>query len=230
MKNLRKMALVLVGFASIAIQTGNALTVTVSSNNLTSGHMNVFNLDGTYAGWGSGWGIPDLRANFSNGGSTVTLLANNIGDPATYWYIGGGALGNPGNKKMEANLYNDALSDTLLNQSLTFNGVVDSYTFNSNYVVKAFIKDFAADYSSFNVVEQVLNSVGSFSLSYNIGSATGRHIQYGLQTFGANAWGSDADAMGSAVISASAVPEPSSAALMGLGVAGLLAFRMRRKV
>ena len=74
MKNLIKMALVLVGFASIAIQTGNALTVTVSSNNLTLGHMNVYNLDGTSAGWGSGWGIPDLRANFSNGGSTVTLL------------------------------------------------------------------------------------------------------------------------------------------------------------
>jgi len=117
---------------------------------------------------------------------------------------------------MEANLYNDALSDTLLNQTLTFSGVVNSYTLTSDYVVKAFIKDFAADYSSFNVVDQVLGpSTGTFTLNYNVGNVPLRHIQFGFQTYGPNAWGTDADTKGSAVISA--IPEPSSAALMSLG-------------
>jgi hypothetical protein len=231
MKTLTKLAIALVALAGSAIQTASAATVTVSDTGLNSGYMNVFDLpaDGRGFRFGSPWGIADLRASFSNAGSTVTMLPNNVGDASTFWYIGGGAVGNPGNKIMEANLYNDAFSDTLLNQTLTFTGNVDTYSLVSGYAVEAFIKDFAADYSSFNIQRQVLNSTGAFTVSYAVGSATGRHIQYGFQMTGPNAWGSDADAKGSIVISA-AVPEPSSASLIGLGVAGLLAFRLRRKV
>ena len=206
--------------------TAQAATVTVSGADITNGYMNVFNLDGTTFQFGSSWGIADLRADFSNGGSTVTLKANQIGDPNPYWYIGGGALGNPGNKIMEANLY--AQNDGgLLNQTITFSGVVDSYTLVSGYTVKAFIKDFAADFSSSTVVSSVLNSAGIFEISYNNGGDAARHLQWGFQMSGPNAWGTDADAKGSVVISA--VPEPSIASLLGFGVAGLIATRLRRR-
>ena len=207
--------------------TAQAATVTVSGADITNGYMNVFNLSGSNPfQFGSSWGIADLRADFSNGGSTVTLKANKIGDPDPYWYIGGGALGNPGNKIMEANLY--AQNDGgLLNQTITFSGVVDSYTLVSGYTVKAFIKDFAADFSSSTVVSSVLNSAGTFEISYNNGGDAARHLQWGFQMSGPNAWGTDADAKGSVVISA--VPEPSIASLLGFGVAGLIATRLRRR-
>jgi len=206
--------------------TAQAAVVTVDAGAINLAYMNVFNLDGTTFQFGSSWGIADLRAGFSNGGSTVTLRANNIGDPAAYWYQGGGALGNPGNKIMEANLY--AQNDGgLLNQTITFKGIVDSYTLASGYTVKAFIKDFAADFSSFNVVNSVLNSAGAFEISYNNGGDAARHLQWGFQTVGANAWSTDADAMGSVVISG--VPEPSIASLLGFGALGLIATRFRRR-
>jgi hypothetical protein len=208
--------------------TAQAATVTVSGEDIKNGYMNVFELDGITAAFGSSWGIADLRAGYSNGGSTVTLKANNIGDPAGYWYIGGGALGNPGNKIMVANLYAENTGG-LLNQTITFSGVVDSYTMVSGYTAKAFIKDFNADYSSFNIVDTVLNSAGTFELNYNNGGNAARHLQWGFQMSGPNAWSMDADAKGSVVISASAIPEPSVASLLGFGVAGLIATRLRRR-
>jgi hypothetical protein len=207
--------------------TAQAAVVTVDGGVITNGFMNVKELNDDFV-YNSSWGVADLRASFSNGGSTVTLKANNIGDPNPFWYIGGGALGNPGNKKMEANLYAENTGG-LLNQTLTFSGVVDSYTLASGYRVKAFIKDFAADYGSYNIVETVLSSVGTFEISYLNGGNAARHLQWGFQTYGPNAWGTDADAMGSVVISASAIPEPSVASLLGFGVLGLAATRFRRR-
>ena len=69
-----------------------AATVTINPAQLTNGYMNVYDLGNNYL-WGSGWGFADLTAVYS--GDNLTLGPNTIGDPNEYWYIGGGAPGNP---------------------------------------------------------------------------------------------------------------------------------------
>ena len=77
-----------------------ASTVTVDPAESWLGYMHVADLPasgGTYRSSGT-WSVPDLRTSFA--GSTLTLSPNTINDPSTYWYIGGGAPGRPGNKIM----------------------------------------------------------------------------------------------------------------------------------
>ena len=215
-----------------AVAKSNAVTYTVDPSATWNVFMNVFDVGGPGYGmggaagyqFGNPWGTGDLRASFA--GPVLSLKANTIGDPNPYWYTPAGGPGSVGNKIMEANLYAENTGG-LLNQTITFSGVVDSYTLVSGYTVKAFIKDFAADFSSSTVVSSVLNSAGTFEISYINGSDAARHLQWGFQMSGPNAWSTDADAKGSVVISA--VPEPSIASLLGFGVAGLIATRLRRR-
>ena len=184
--------------------------------------MNVSNLpaDGGAYQFGSSWGTADLVATFS--GSTLTLAPNTIGDPDPYWYIGGGAPGNPGNKIMEANMYVE-LSGGLGGQELNFTGIVSANTLTGAHTAIAFIKDFAPDYSSF-VQTTVALTPGPFSISLATIDDPARHIQYGFQTTGVNVWVTDVAPFGNAQINP--IPEPSVGVLAGL--AGLLVFRRRR--
>jgi hypothetical protein len=184
------------------------------------GFMNVFDLGGNYQ-FSSGWGVGDLCATFNDGAGTLTLSPNTIGDPNPYWYIGGGGPGAPGNKIMEANLYQEA-TDIYNGQTLTFSGEVLSNTFTSAHVATIFIRDFAFDYSSFN--ESVIPLVpGAFSVSLATDPGSGRHVQWGFQVKGVNVWVTDTAPFGNAVI---ATPAPGAMALLGLG--GMIAGRRRR--
>jgi uncharacterized protein (TIGR03382 family) len=189
------------------------------------GFMNVSNLpaDGGAYQFGSGWGTPDLKANFA--GPALTLQACFVNDPNPYWYIGGGAPGAPGNKIMDANMYVEK-TDTLSGQNVTFQGNILSNTLVSPYTSVAFIKDFAPDYSS-NVTMTVPVSPGPFSLTMFTIPAPGRHVQYGFETIGPDAWSTDVDSKGSVVINA--VPEPATMTLAGLAAMGLAAMARRRR-
>ena len=189
-------------------------TVTVDPSATWNGYVNVSELPsngGAYL-WGSGWGLDALSAVFSP--PTLTLGPATVDDPAEYWYVGGGAPGAAGNKNMEANLYVE-VTDSLSGQVVTFNGTVLTDTMVDPYDSYVFIKDFAADYSSFN---QVLVPVvpGPFSVSLATDAGAGRHVQYGFQTIGPNVWPTDVDSKGHVVIEA--VPEPASVLLIGMAV------------
>ncbi|GJM17956.1 MAG: hypothetical protein DHS20C14_01690 [Phycisphaeraceae bacterium] len=185
--------------------------------------MNVFELDGTTYAFGSGWGIADLNASFDDGAGTLEVSPNTIGDPDPYWYIGGGGPGQAGNKIMEANLYQE-VTDAFAGQTVTFEGTVLSDTFTSAHTAYVFIKDFAADYSSFTETKVAVSGTGAFSISHVTSGDAGRHVQWGIQTVGVNVWTTDTAPFGSTVFGT--VPTPATAAILGLG--GLMATRRRR--
>jgi uncharacterized protein (TIGR03382 family) len=224
MKQIVTMAMI--GCALICAAAQADTTVKVDPSAGWIGFMNVSNLpaDGGAYQFGSGWGTTDLKANFS--GPTLTLQACFVNDPSTYWYIGGGAPGAPGNKIMDANMYVEKPAGTYAGQTLTFQGNVLSNTLVSPYTSVAFIKDFAPDYSS-NVSITVPVTPGPFTLSLATINDPGRHVQYGFETIGPDAWSTEIDSKGSVVIAS--VPEPATMTLAGLAALGLAALGRRRR-
>lgn len=223
-----------VASSSFAITT---VDVTIDSAEMINGYMNVFELPSNGSGYvfGSGWGIADLNATFPNS-STVNFTPNTIGDPSPFWYTPSGGPGATGNKIMEANLYAQPADGTLSGKLIRFKGNVPSFTLQTgtnaatDFTFKAFIRDFAPDYSSVVESQSVISGTGSFNFTLLANADPSRHIQYGLQMKGPDVWVTDVAAKGSVTVTA--VPEPSSLALLGIGGAAaafVSARRMSRK-
>jgi uncharacterized protein YaiE (UPF0345 family) len=176
----------------------HALNVKVDSNQTWLGYMNVFNLpaNGGAFQFGGTWGTADLVAVFNSG--SLTLSPNTIGDPDPYWYTPAGGPGSTGNKIMEANFYVELGAPT--GETVNFSGNVTGFSFTSAHTTKAFIKDFAPDYSSFNVSEVVISQTGAFNISLPTSNDPARHLQYGFQTVGPNVWITDVAPFGTVVI------------------------------
>lgn len=189
------------------------------------GFMNVFELPANGGGFvfGSGWGVSDLVAEFDDGANTLTMSPNTIGDPDPFWYQGGGGPGALGNKIMEANLFLQVDDNSLAGQTVTFAGSINSNSFTSAHDSFIFIRDFAADFSSFNETI-VAATPGAFSISLDTDAGLGRHVQYGFQVRGENVWVTDTAPFGNMVIGT--VPAPASMALLGMG--GMMMSRRRR--
>lgn len=197
---------------STTINAQNDINFDASSTAGTGwlGYMNVFNkpADGGAYQFGGVWGAADLVAIVNTTANTVTLKPNRIGDTAPYWQTTGVL---EGNKVMDASFYiqDDALAGT----SFTFNANVISNTLNSTglsvpFVYSAFIKVFAADYSSFTAYTDPMSSTGNFTIALDASqSSAGQHIQYGFQVIGVNinsnaSFDAAYDALGSIVIGA----------------------------
>lgn len=204
------------------------VNVTVDPSHNWLGFMNVFNLpppngDGAYQ-FGSPWGTADLTATFS--GPTLTLGPNSVGDPNPYWYTPAGGPGSTGNKIMDANMYVEP-AGSYPGQNVTFFGETLSNTLVGNvdangngWTSVAFIKDFAPDYSSFNIVTAALTP-GPFSITLPTINDPARHVQFGFETIGPNVWITDVAPYGNIQV----VPEPASLLLLAAGA--LISVRRR---
>ncbi len=218
---MRRFCSLLVAGAVFAPAAVAATTVGVDdSSGPWLGFMNVFDLGGGYQ-FGSPWGVPDLVAEFDDSSQELRLAPNSIGDPDPYWYTPSGGPGAAGNKIMDANLYQE-YTDVFNGQTLTFEGTILSNSFTSAHTATAFIKDFAPDYSSFNISTVPLTP-GAFSVSLATDPGAGRHVQFGFEIIGVNVWITDVAPFGEAIIST--IPEPTSLLLLALG--GLATLRRR---
>lgn len=206
-----------------AAVSAKAVTVGVDPSASWVGFMNVFNLpaDGGGYQFGSSWGTADLCATFS--GPILTLTPNTIGDPNPYWYTPSGGPGATGNKIMDANMYVEQ-TGSLSGQLVTFTGNVLANTLVSPYTSVAFIKDFAPDYSSSVTITAPLVN-GVFSIDLATVNDPLRHVQFGFETIGPDVWVTDVASKG--FVQITAVPEPATFALVGLGSAALLIRRRR---
>jgi beta-glucanase (GH16 family) len=169
--------------------------VGVDAGGSWNGYMNVSNLPangGAYQ-FGQVWAPADLRAAFDGG--ELVLRPNTINDPSNYWYVGGGAPGRPGNKRMAASMYVEK-TGALSGRPVIFTGMVTADSLTSAHQVMAFIRDFAPDYSSSNAAAVPLR-VGPFRVRLATAAGAGRHVQYGFETTGVNVWPTDAEPFGS---------------------------------
>lgn len=220
-----------------AVAKSSAVNYTVDPSGTWLGFMNVFNVGGAGYGmagaggyvFGSGWGTADLRASFA--GPVLSLKANTINDPNPFWYTPSGGPGSTGNKIMEANFYQQ-FDGPLAGQNVTFEGNVLANSLlgpvdlaGRGWTAVAFIKDFAPDYSSSVTTSVALNSLGLFSISYTAINNPARHVQFGFQVIGPDVWAGEP--LSTPSIDITAVPEPTSMALAGIGAA-LLVIRRRK--
>jgi hypothetical protein len=196
------MVLALGGALLLNSSTANAdATFTVDTSAPWQGFMNWFSLPedgGGYIGGGT-WGVPDLVAIFDNTSNTLTLAPNSVDDPSPYWYYPSGGPGAMGVKTMDANTYVQPADDTLNGQNITFEGEVLSNSLSGPHVARAFIRDFAPDYGSYNESSIVLTP-GPFSISLLTDPALGRHVQYGFNFNGPNVWITDVAPYGTVVV------------------------------
>jgi hypothetical protein len=228
---MRKLGLSVVALGLLGVANAKAdVTFTVNPADPYVGYMNVSEIPqngGAYI-FGSSWGTSDLRATFS--GNVLSLGANTVGDPNPFWYSPSGGPGAIGNKTMDANMYVEQ-TGALDGEKVTFTGNVLSNTLvgsvnqlGNGWTSVAFIKDFSSDYSSsVSVTAPLVNGV--FSISLNTINDPTRHVQYGFETIGPDVWAGDPLTFDS--IQITGVPEPTSAALLGLGAMSLIARRRR---
>lgn len=231
-----------------------ALFVAVATSQVASagnwiGYMNVFfNSAGSQGGYifGSNWGVSDLKTTISNSNAGTIIgdqlvlepnyntytdsLGGTNGDRA-FWTNssdGGVTPGPLGNKWMNANTFEETASIAV--PSYTLSGNVTSNTLNTGlYTAKAFIKvlDPSAGYATILNDSVTLPASGPFVVTSDLSLFQGKLLQVGFSMDGLNANPVNAGTNGSVGLTITAVPEPSTWALGGIGLVVAAALRRR---
>jgi len=214
------------------------------------GYMNVFdNNAGSQGGYvfGSNWGLGDLKTTVAvsntgtyqgdqlvlepNFNTYLNSLNGSDGDRA-FWTNstdGGVTAGAAGNKFMEANTFVETAS--ISTASAAFSGTVNSNTLAGGYTAIAFIKVLNPSNGYSQDVFQTANLVSgsTFNVTADLTAHQGKLLQLGFMVSGLNA--NPAGSYGSATVTvdAAAIPEPSSFALIGAGIALFAASTRRRR-
>lgn len=210
------------------------VSIDASSTGNWSGYMTWFdvNPDGTAGGYqnGSGWGVGDLAVTHSGDSGTFGPNIQTYNASDAYWSNGSG----DGNKFMEATYKMEANTpdNTAWNgQTLTFAGTIDAFDLDSRYETVAFIKtlDSANGWATVQNEQVAITSTGDFSISLDVNEGSQFVAQIGMTMRGINAnpatdWGS----VSFSGLTASAVPEPSTYALIA-GFAAFIFVAIRRR-
>jgi hypothetical protein len=231
---MKKLLLISTSVVSMAL-TSFAVSIDTSETGNWSGYMNVFENNAGSAGgfvFGSGWGAEALQA--SNSGGVITLLPNHNGyadnvnsanpDDVAFWTNGAG----DGNKFMSA-IYKLESGFDWAGQTLTISGDVSSNTLDSRYTAYVFAKTLDSNNWSEVQYERTAITGSNFSLSLDVLEGGNHLAQIGFMLEGLNAnpatdWGS----LQLSNVTASAVPEPSTYALLA-GLAAFLFVAIRRR-
>lgn len=151
-----------------------------------------------------------------------------------YWYEGqpSSPLNSATFKQLQGSSASSLLGQQVSFQASTYSHSGDSYASGNSYA-NMFVKYFDASWNYMGGEFKLISSNPTNSWIANtlnftvINDANLATIQIGFENSQAN-WGGGSFYVDN--VSMSTVPEPSSAALMALGLAGVIAFRLRRKV
>jgi hypothetical protein len=230
---MKKLLLIPMALVSMALSS-YAVAINTSEAGNWSGYMNVFENNAGSAGnyaFGSGWGAEALQV--TNAGGVITLLPNHNGyadnvngaaNDAAFWTDGAG----DGNKFMSA-IYKLENGFDWAGQTLTISGDVSSNTIDSRYTAYVFAKTLDSNNWSEVQYERTAITGSSFSLSLDVLEGGNHLAQIGFMLEGLNAnpdtdWGN----IQLSNVSASAVPEPSTYALIA-GFAAFIFVAIRRR-
>jgi hypothetical protein len=190
--------------------------------------------------------VSDLKTTISNSNSGTIIgdqlvlepnyntytdsLGGSNGDRA-FWTNssdGGATPGPLGNKWMNANTYEETASIAV--PSYTLSGNVTSNTLNTSlYTAKAFIKvlDPSNGYATMLDDTVILPASGPFVVTSDLSLFQGKLLQVGFSMDGLNANPVNAGTNGSVGVTITAVPEPSTWALGGIGLVVAAVLRRR---
>lgn len=196
--NLTK-AIAILGLFFIHSQVNAQTTVSIDTSDPLTAFANWFELDGTTYVAGSEWGLADLKTEINNGDNTLTLYPNfstyGTGDPG-YW-----TNGDIGNKIFEGNTYIE--DNTLIGQTVTFEGSTVTNTLAEGYIGVAFIKILSENFQLLQYLSTPLVAGQNFSLTSQTATIEGAvKFQYGYSVTGLNANPTQEAALGNAVVTA----------------------------
>ncbi len=131
----------------------------------------------------TGWAVVDLPAIIDTGANSSTLKPNRVNDLDPYWQTDPETVF--GEKIMTASSYVE--DPSLAATNFNWVGNVSSFTLDPTWSVSAFIKVFAASYSSLLVETYFpISASGNFSVNYDGTAAAAAIVQYGFVVVGPN--------------------------------------------